>query len=106
MSTNATHMTTDYATEKLVTDQVAYEIVRRTAKSVTLRPMQDGPEIRTENRGGNPWPVVYRQAIPYPASANVRERVLRIRKDGTFRFPGGRPLRFTNDPVCVTDYRY
>lgn len=104
MTTNTT-ITTDtrYVYETLFTDTRCYEIVARTAKTLTLRPMNRGEATESRNVDGNPYPIVYVEAVPAP---DAETSVVRLRKDGTYRINSWSPLRATDNPVFVTDYRY
>lgn len=106
MTTNheTTTETARYALNWLVTDAIAYEVIARTAKTITVRSMKHGENIESRNIDGNPFPRVVERALPNP---DGETHVLRLRKDGTYRlYRGGNPLHFTQDPVFVTDYRY
>lgn len=93
-----------YAYNTLVTDSRPYEIIARTAKTMTVRGMKRTGKFENVHIGGNPYPVNYEQAESDPEAETY---VLRLRKDGTYRlYRGGNPLRPTKDPVFVTDYRY
>lgn len=97
---------TRYLSETLVTDTIVYEIVGRTAKTLTLRKMRHGDLARKVNHGGNPYPCVWEYAVPGDGPTIT----VRLRKDGTYRTgQGGRPLRpatkIDGRPVIYTDYR-
>lgn len=95
---------TTYVAETLVTDTVIYQIVGRTARTLTIRATRDGAVTKRDNIGGNPYPVVFIAAEPDPGGAVF---TVRLRKDGTYRLAGGRPLRpVVGDPVRRVDYRY
>ena len=96
----------DFVSYTLVTDTVIYEVVGVTAKTIKVRGTRKGEIIASENVGGNPYPVVYREAvsvIDYPV------QTVRLRKDGTYRLDSWSPLRpatmIDGKPVTVTDYR-
>lgn len=92
---------TDYMMETLYTDSIAWEVIGRTAKTITVRGMDRGDVIASD---GFPYPVVTYAALPDPAGPVL---TLRVRKDGSFRTgPGARPLRPVDNPRFVTDYRY
>lgn len=94
-----------YATETLYTDTRAYDVVARTAATITIRPRTVTDEIvRREDWSGNGYPQVWRAT---KSDENGPTRVLRRRKDGTYRVaPGARPLRFSDEePTAFTDYR-
>lgn len=91
----------------LVTDTVTYRVEKVTAKTITLRPCKSGEVVKSENRDGNPFPVVWTEAVPME---DAPSRVVRLRKDGTYRLADwARPLRpatmIDGKPVKYTDYR-
>lgn len=91
-----------YAVETLVTDTICYEVIAKTAKTVTVRQMTQGEIVRTD---GASVPVVEREAVSNP---NGKTKTVRLRKDGTFRMADGfNPLRFTETaPTFRTDYKF
>jgi hypothetical protein len=94
-----------YAVERLVTDTLTYDVVKRTAKTITLRPRAaTGEIVRREDYSGNGYPQIWEKTESIPEAGT---HTLRLRKDGTFRrFNWSGPLRFTNDePTKYTDYR-
>lgn len=95
-----------FVSETLVTDTRVYEIVRRSDRSLWLRPCVSGEIVKRDNTGR--FGVVWNAAIPDPTG-----RVFRVglRKDGTFRTgPGARalhPTRLINGtPVFRTDWDF
>lgn len=98
----------DFVSEVLVTDTRVYRIAKRTEKVLYLQPCGQGEKISHENIDGNPYPVVYTEAVPYEG-AELRR--VGLRADGTFRTcRSGAPLRpahmIDGKPVTRTDYRY
>lgn len=99
----------DFVSELLVTDTRVYEVTRRTASTLWLTPCRKGDVVKRENRDGNPWPLIWNEAIPYQGGDLIR---VGRRKDGSYRlgsYAGADRLRpaFMIDgrPVTVTDYR-
>lgn len=91
----------------MVTDTVVLEVVKATAKTITVRGTGDGEVLHKRNADGNPFPIVYTEAVPAPGAT---PKTFRLRKDGTFRaYSGGRPIRpaalIDGRPARVTDYR-
>jgi hypothetical protein len=97
----------------LVTDTRVYEIVRRTAKSIYVRPAKDGGEpikdmsVDGATSPGCP-PVVWTPQVSDPDADTIR---LGLRKDGTYRTAlWASPLRpcpeFDGKPCRRTDYRF
>ena len=90
-----------FATETLITDTIAYDVLHRTAKTIIVR--------RRGRADVKPTHAVDRvfefPTVTRPDAPAVR---LRLRKDGTYRrSPGGHALRFTNTvPVERIDYAY
>lgn len=98
----------DFVSYTLVTDTQVYEVVKRTPHTATLRRTRPGENLRSENRDGNPYPVVHTEAVSDPTGPT---QVVRRRKDGTFRIADwSRPLRPATEidgkPVTRTDYRF
>lgn len=91
-----------YATEVLVTDTRAYDVVKMTAKTVTVRPRVRGEVVYSD---GAPFPVVYNETVESPEAPT---RVVRERKDGTYRMGAGcNALMFTSvPPTTRTDYSF
>jgi len=96
---------TQYLVETLYTDTVVWEIVDRTEKTLTIRSTRDGAVVSRDTSSGSPYPVVHIEALPDP---NGRTRVVRLRKDGTYRVGGGSALRAVKNSVALrrVDYRY
>lgn len=97
----------DFVEETLVTDTRVYEVIRATAKTLTLRPVLEDGVVRAENRDGNPFPVVFRKAVADPDAPTF---TVRMRQDGTYRIASWasalRPATMINgQPVTFTDYR-
>jgi hypothetical protein len=92
----------------LVTDTLAYEVTKVTARTITVRrATSTNRTIRTENRDGNPYPISW---TAVEADSLAPTQVLRRRLDGTFRFgDNSHPLRplatIDGIPVERTDYR-
>lgn len=99
----------DFLVETLVTDTRAYEVVGRTAKTLTVYPCADGAVVKRENRDGNPWPCVWTAIQSCDERVKSAERVVRLRKDGTYRVSSWAPLRHAplidGVPCTFTDYR-
>ena len=101
----------DYLSESLVTDTIIWEVVKVTAKTVTIRTTQDAGEITEDTRVDKaPMPVLWEARKANPAG---RTQTLRVRKDGSVRLgdhAGSRPLypaRMINGkPVRRVDYRF
>lgn len=92
------HTTETHAVAMLVTDTVCYDVIKQTAKTVTLRRCFAGEKIRGE------FPVIYSEAISDPTGDTV---TLRLRKDGSFRlYNGGGKIWFTSEPAFRTDYAF
>jgi hypothetical protein len=90
-----------FMTETLVTDIRCWEVVKQTAKTITIRQMRKGEEVYND---GAELPVVGHIAIPHPEGYTM---TLRLRKDGTYRTGNGmRPLRETENPIFYTDYKF
>jgi hypothetical protein len=94
----------EYLSELLVTDTRIYEVLRRTEDTIRVRQMRSTENVvRRDNIDGNPYPVVYRECV---SDTGYPIRLLRRRKDGTFRFDrSGHALRPVAEPVDRTDYR-
>lgn len=98
----------DFLAETLVTDTRVWEVVGRTAKTLKVRATTGGEILKREEIDGNPWPVVFTEAVSCPEAEVV---VARLRKDGTYRLFGhGNALRpaatIDGKPVTRVDYRY
>ena len=104
-STQLTPSVGDFLSEKLWTDTVVYEVVGLTRCTIKVRRCARGEVVKHENYGGNPYPCIWREALPNPEAGVL---TVRRRKDGTFR-RGTNPLRpahmIDGKPVDYTDYR-
>lgn len=91
-----------YAVEMLVTDTICYDIIRKTAKTITVRQMKQGEVVSTT---GTHCPVVHREAVSNPLGVT---KTVRLRKDGTYRMSEGlNALRLQDEaPTFRTDYAY
>ena len=102
-----------FLSESLVTDSLVYEVVKVTAKSVTVRRTMTGGAIYDDERcdkGAHGLPVVWEEQVINP---NAKTRTLRVRKDGTIRagsHVGARPFHKTpmvnGRPARRVDYRF
>jgi hypothetical protein len=95
----------DFIAYTLVTDSRVYEVVKTTAKTITVRPTQSGEVLESD---GSPYPVVWHEAVRM--AGNGSDRVLRLRKDGTYRVADwARPFTLARmidgKPVSRTDYK-
>jgi hypothetical protein len=104
-----TAITTDttFVTETLVTDTVTYEIIGRTAKTITIRTTISGDVVKSQDPGSG-YPQVWCEAISDPEGATY---TLRLRKDGTYRrATWANALRpaavIDGKPVSYTDYSF
>lgn len=98
----------DFLQYALVTDTRVVEVVAKTAKTLTLRPAQDGDTVRNDNIDGNPWPVTWTAQVADHTALTFQ---LRQRKVGGFRYAetyGQLYPAHTIDgvPVRKTDYRF
>jgi hypothetical protein len=102
----------DFLSELLYTDTLIWEVVATTAKTITIRgTRRTAKEKRSDN--GSPYPIVYREVVSDP---NRLTKVLKLRKDGTFRTGRGmNALRLApkmdfgsgiESPYDKTDYSY
>jgi hypothetical protein len=91
-----------YAVEMLVTDTICYEVISKTAKTITVRKMKQGEVVSTT---GTSCPVVHREAV---INLNGETKTVRLRKDGTYRMGNGyNALRLQQEaPTFRTDYAY
>lgn len=90
-----------FMTETLVTDTRCWEVVRKTAKTITIRQMSQGEQVYND---GAELPVVGHIAVTCPEGYTM---TVRLRKDGTYRTGQGmRPLRETETPIFYTDYKF
>ncbi len=104
----------DFVSELLWTDTVTYEVVATTPKTITIRHTKDTGRGRSMGPEGNPYPIVLSEVTSNPLGET---KVLRLRKDGTFRTGEGmrsmwlaHRCEFDNDgiksPVRKTDYSF
>lgn len=96
----------DYLEHPFVTDTQVYLVTKVTDKTITVVTTKDGENKWIDRRGG-PYPCVYQEVVADPQGL---EKVLRRRKDGTFRIANYcNPLRpattIMGKPVEYTDYR-
>jgi hypothetical protein len=98
----------DFVAETLVTDTVVYEVVAVTAKTIQVRTTRGTNNVlKSENRGGNPYPVQWTEVLSDPTG---KVRRLGKRKDGTFRWAANSgkfraATLIDGKPVNYTDYR-
>lgn len=103
----------DFLSESLVTDTIVYEVVKVTAKTVTVRPAMSGGPVHEDERcdkGAHGLSVVWEEQVAQP---EAETRTLRVRKDGTIRagsYVGASPFYPTRKvngvPVRRVDYRF
>lgn len=103
----------DYLSESLVTDTLVYEVVKVTAKTVTVRRMRsDGPAHTDEqcDKGAHGLSVMWEEQVANP---HAETRTMRVRKDGTIRsgsHAGASPFYPTRTingvPVRRVDHRF
>ena len=103
----------DFLSESLVTDTLVYEVVKVTAKTVTVRRMMSGGPVHEDTRcdkGAHGLSVVWEEQVTKP---EAETRTLRVRKDGTIRagsHVGASPFYQTTKvngvPVRRVDYRF
>lgn len=103
----------DFLSESLVTDTLVYEVVKVTAKTVTVRPTMSGGPVHEDeacDKGAHGLSVVWEEQVTKP---EAETRTLRVRKDGTIRagsHVGARPFYPTRKvngvPVRRVDYRF
>lgn len=104
----------DFLTEVLWTDTLAWVVVGKTAKSITVVRAVDTDITATDTRIDGPWPRVF-TAVAAP-TAWEKEDVRRFFDKGkglwatpTSRFRPGLVHQFEDGvvrPIRVTDYRY
>lgn len=92
----------------MVTDTQVFEIVGITPSGLRIRGTVTGELKHSENRDGNPYPVVWRECLPCPEAVT---QLVRRRKDGTYRIASWagrlRPAQMIDGvPVKFTDYRF
>ena len=102
----------DFLSESLVTDTLVYEVVKVTAKTVTVRPTTSGGPVHEDeacDKGAHGLSVVWEEQVTKP---EAETRTLRVRKDGTIRagnHVGARPFYPTRNVNGVSvrrvDYR-
>ena len=103
----------DFLSESLVTDTLVYEVVKVTAKTVTVRPTMSGGPVHEDehcDKGAHGLSVVWEEQLTKP---EAETRTLRVRKDGSVRMgshAGARPLyptrKINGVPVRRVDYRF
>ena len=103
----------DFLSESLVTDTLVYEVVKVTAKTVTVRPTTSGGPVHEDehcDKGAHGLSVVWEEQVSKP---EAETRTLRVRKDGSVRsgsHAGARPFYPTRKvngvPVRRVDYRF
>ena len=103
----------DFLSESLVTDTLVWEVVKVTAKTVTVRPTMSGGAVYDDARcdkGAHGLSVVWEEQVTNP---EAETRTLRVRKDGSVRLgshAGARPLYPTRKvngvPVSRRDWRF
>ena len=96
----------DFVAELLVTDTRVYEVVRRTAKTLTLRTTRETDRTRRDGEeGAYGLRVVYTEVEADPEG---RTFTVRLRKDGTYRYADyTRPLYLVEGtPEARRDWRF
>ena len=91
-----------FVQEILVTDTRVFEVIKVTAKTITIRTTLSGKNLSNENR------IVLTEALSDP---NGTTRTLKLRKDGTFRTRNGssnltRAREFNGSPVRKVDLSF
>lgn len=109
----ATVQAGDFLSESLVTDTLVWEVVKVTAKTVTVRATTGTGVEHVDTScdvGGHGTRVVWEEQASNP---DFIAKTLRVRKDGTIRtgdHAGARPLRLSTmidgQPVRRIDYRF
>ena len=97
----------EYVTYTLMTDTRTYRVIRRTEHSMTLQHTRQGETLLVDTSSGNPWPLVYTEAV---RADDAPTYLARRRKDGRFYLPGAdKSLRVAQlidgKPYTFTDYR-
>ena len=102
----------DFLSESLVTDTLVYEVVKVTAKTVTVRRTMTGDKFTKDtacDEGANGLAVTWEEQVINP---HAEARTLRLRKDGTIRsgsHVGASPFRpaklVDGKPARRVDYR-
>ena len=103
----------DFLSESLVTDTLVYEVVKVTAKTVTVRPTMSGGPVHEDeacDKGAHGLSVMWEEQVTKP---EAETRTLRVRKDGSVRsgsHVGARPFYPTHKvngvPVRRVDWRF
>lgn len=103
----------DFLSESLVTDTLVWEVVKVTAKTITVRPTLSGEKVHKDERcdeGAYGLSVVWQEQVSNP---DAEPRTLRLRKDQTIRagsHVGASPFypttRINGVPARRIDYRY
>lgn len=103
----------DFLSESLVTDTLVYEVVKVTAKTVTVRRTMTGDKFTKDtacDEGANGLAVTWEEQVVNP---HAETRTLRVRKDGTIRsgsYAGASPFRpahtVEGKPARRVDYRF
>lgn len=103
----------DFLSESLVTDTLVYEVVKVTAKTVTVRRTMTGGPVHEDQhcgKGAHGLSVMWEEQVTKP---EAETRTLRVRKDGTIRagsHAGASPFYPTHKvngvPVRRVDYRF
>ena len=91
-----------FVQEILVTDTRVFEVIKVTAKTITIRDTRPGEKLSNENM------IVLTEALSDP---NGTTRTLKLRKDGTFRTRNGssnltRAREFNGSPVRKVDLSF
>ena len=103
-----------FLTEDLFSDTLVWEVIKTTAKTITVRRCKKGEIVHREDRNGNGWPQIYKEALPDENGTvkTLRERKRKNGKGGHYSFDrdgrrGTYPARkIEGKPVFLTDYRY
>lgn len=103
-----------FITEDLWSDTLIWEVIKVTAKTITVRRTKTGELVHQEHVDGNPWPKSWYavESDPEGYVRTLRERKGPNGKGGHYSFDGhGRrgtyPAReIDGRPVKLTDYRY
>lgn len=103
----------DFLSESLVTDTLVYEVVKVTAKTVTVRRTMTGDKFTKDtacDEGANGLAVTWEEQVINP---HAETRTLRLRKDGSVRMgshAGAHPLyptrKINGVPVQRRDWRF
>ena len=103
-----------FITQDLCSDTMIWEVIKATAKTITVRRTKDGEVVHREDRDGSGWPQVYTEVLPDPDGTvrTLRERKGPRGKGGHYSFDrdgrrGTYPAReIDGRPVSLIDYRY